>query len=83
MREEASASISSVIKLPKENIHYCYCTQGPLDSLISFYLESYITPVQIYDLPQAQICQYHSSGTYWREDKPQGSESGYSNRKHE
>lgn len=82
MREEASASISPVIKLPKENIHHCG-TQGPVDSLISFYLESYRTPVQIYNLPQAQTCQHHSSGTYWREDKPQGSESGYSDRKHE
>lgn len=81
-REETPTSISPVIKLPKEKVHYCG-TQGPADSLISFHLESYITPVKICDLPQAQICQHHSFGTYRREDKPRRSESGYSDRKHE
>lgn len=53
-RKETTASISPVIKLPKEKV--CYCgMQGPVESLISFCLEPYITPYKYVIYPRLRF----------------------------
>lgn len=53
-RKETTAFISPVIKLPKEKVRYCG-TQGPVDSLISFCLEPYVTPYKYVIYPRLRF----------------------------